>query len=248
MPALEKDLELHSGWRTASSFRWPASTRVGLARQVPPVADTVNPPAKTEFALQRTFDLALATVACLVSVVPALVIAVLVKLTSPGPVLFAQQRFGRNGQLFGVYKFRTMQDGTHLEVLGDEAARQAYCDNDFKLRPDDPRITKVGRLLRKTSLDELPQLVNVLRGQMSIVGIRPLLADEVALRPAYDQDLYRTMRPGMTGLWQVEGRSTVQKDDRLHLDRRYATEWSMWGDVMIAARTPFALLRVRHAH
>jgi exopolysaccharide production protein ExoY len=83
---------------------------------------------------------------------------------------------------------------------------------------------------------------------MSIVGIRPLLEEEVALRPPYDQQLYRTMRPGMTGLWQVEGRSTVQKTDRLHLDRRYVEEWSVWGDMKIAARTPFALLRIHHAH
>ncbi len=172
----------------------------------------------------------------------------MVKATSRGPVLFNQQRVGRNGELFTVYKFRSMRDGTHHEVLGDAVARQAYHDNDFKLPPDDPRITTIGRLLRKTSLDELPQLVNVLMGDMSIVGIRPLLADELALRPEYDQQLYRTMRPGMTGLWQVEGRSTVQKTDRLHLDRRYVEEWSVWGDVKIAVRTPLALLRIHHAH
>jgi lipopolysaccharide/colanic/teichoic acid biosynthesis glycosyltransferase len=163
-------------------------------------------------------------------------------------VIFKQARVGRNGELFEVYKFRTMRNGTHREVLDDAAARKAYRDNDFKLRPDDPRITAIGRLLRKTSLDELPQLVNVLRGNMSIVGVRPLLEEEVALRPDYDQQLYRTMRPGMTGLWQVEGRSTVQKEDRLHLDRRYIEDWSVLGDIKILARTPYALLRIHHAH
>lgn len=210
--------------------------------------DDVVPPTARALALQRAFDLTLAALGCLLFAIPVVVLALGVKLTSRGPVLFVQRRMGYGGDPFDLYKFRTMRDGTHREVLDDEAARQAYHDNDFKLPPDDPRITGIGRLLRKTSLDELPQLVNVLRGEMSIVGVRPLLAEEVAMRPSYDQALYRTKRPGMTGLWQVEGRSTVQKIDRLHLDRRYLEEWSVWGDVKIAARTPFAVLRISHAH
>ena len=210
--------------------------------------DAVVAPSARALVLQRAFDVTLAALGCLLFAIPVVVLALGVKLTSRGPVLFVQRRDGHGGDPFDVYKFRTMRDGTHREVLDDEAARQAYHDNDFKLPPDDPRITAIGRLLRKTSLDELPQLVNVLRGEMSIVGVRPLLAEEVAMRPAYDQALYRTKRPGMTGLWQVEGRSTVQKIDRLHLDRRYLEEWSVWGDVKIAARTPFAVLRISHAH
>ena len=205
-------------------------------------------PSRGQLALQRIFDVSTATVGLVLFVLPALFIAMSVKTTSSGPVLFKQQRVGRNGELFTVVKFRTMRDGTHREVLDNEAERQAYRNNDFKLRPDDPRITGIGRVLRKTSLDELPQLFNVLAGDMSIVGIRPLLNEELALRPAYDQQLYRSMRPGLTGLWQVEGRSTVQKGDRLHLDRRHVETWSVWGDVKLAARTPLALLRTGHAH
>ena len=184
----------------------------------------------------------------MVFAVPALLIAVVVRFASSGPVLFRQQRVGRNGELFSVLKFRSMRDGTHAEVVNCEIAKQAYRDNDFKLPPDDPRITLIGKILRKTSLDELPQLFNVIRGDMSIVGVRPLLAEEIALRPVRDRQLYGLMRPGMTGLWQVEGRSTVGKTERVALDRRYLEEWSLWTDVKIALRTPFALLRIHHAH
>jgi len=202
----------------------------------------------TDVVLQRVLDVVVATVAALLLIVPALIIALLVKTTSKGPVLFRQERVGVGGKLFNVWKFRTMADGTHAEVLADDELSQAYRDNDFKLSPNDPRITRIGRILRSTSLDEVPKLVNVLAGHMSIVGIRPLLAEELALRPVYDQDLYRRMRPGMTGLWQVEGRSTVQNADRLHLDRRYLEDWSVLDDVKIILRTPLALLRVAHAH
>jgi lipopolysaccharide/colanic/teichoic acid biosynthesis glycosyltransferase len=194
------------------------------------------------------FDIAVAVAAVMVFAIPALLIAIAVRVTSSGPIFFRHQRVGRNGQLFSVMKFRSMRDGTHAEVISCDVAKQAYRDNDFKLPPNDPRITSIGKILRKTSLDELPQLLNVIRGDMSIVGVRPLLAEEVALRPSYDQRLYELMRPGMTGLWQVEGRSTVGKTDRLALDRRYLEDWSLWADVKIALRTPYALLRIHHAH
>jgi lipopolysaccharide/colanic/teichoic acid biosynthesis glycosyltransferase len=106
----------------------------------------------------------------------------------------------------------------------------------------------VGRWLRRTSLDELPQLINVVLGTMSIVGVRPVEPQQLASWPDENQDLYKTLRPGMTGLWQVEGRSTVRSHDRLALDRSYLENWSVWADVKIAARTPFALLRIHHAH
>lgn len=208
---------------------------------------TVAGPSAAQLRLQRCFDIVVAVVGLVVAFVPALVFAVLIKSTSRGPVLYRQDRAKRGSGTFTVYKFRTMSDGTHQAVLADETARAAYRDNDYKLPPDDPRITKVGKFLRKTSLDELPQLLNVLRGQMSIVGVRPLLDEELAARPLADQALYRSMRPGMTGLWQVEGRSTIRSADRLRLDREYLEDWTFWGDVKIAIRTPFALLRVHRA-
>jgi lipopolysaccharide/colanic/teichoic acid biosynthesis glycosyltransferase len=209
---------------------------------------TVPHVGRGELAAQRAVDLVIATAACLVLAIPALIVAVVVKLTSSGPVLFAHRRVGRDGRTFEVYKFRSMRNGTDAEVLADPATHTAYLLNGFKLPADDPRITSVGRVLRRTSFDEVPQLVNVLRGDMSLVGVRPVLPEELAVRPSYDQALYRRLRPGMTGLWQVEGRSTVLDVDRLLLDRRYLEQWSFWGDLRILARTPRALLRISHAH
>lgn len=197
---------------------------------------------------RRVLDVLLSVVALIVLAIPSLVISALVKATSRGPVLFTQTRVGRSGETFTVLKFRTMEHGTHQAVLDDEADFEAYRSNDFKLAPDDERITSLGKFLRKSSLDELPQLVNVLRGDMSVVGIRPLLPDEVALRSDYDQELYRVLRPGMTGLWQVEGRSTVGKIDRIALDRRYVEDWSVGKDLWIIIRTPFAILKIGHTH
>jgi len=204
--------------------------------------------SRTKLAIQRLFDVAVAIVGALVALLPGLAIAATVKATSAGPAFFVQERVGRNSEVFRLVKFRTMREGTHLEVRDNAEMLAEYQANDFKLPADDPRITSIGRWLRRTSLDELPQLINVLRGEMSVVGVRPVLPDELALRPDYDQALYRTLRPGMTGLWQVEGRSSVQNDDRLHLDRRYLETWSLWGDAKILLRTPEALLRISHAH
>ncbi len=185
----------------------------------------------------------------LVVLSPLIVVAaVAVKVTSAGPVLYRQQRVGRGGKRFEVVKFRTMRVGTHEEVLADPTSRAAYESNGWKLERDDPRITRVGRWLRKSSLDELPQLLNVLVGDMSLVGVRPLLAEELERRPAYDQQLYSSMRPGMTGLWQVEGRSALDDVDRLELDRSYVERWSLLGDVVLLARTPVAVLQVSQAH
>ena len=222
---------------------------VDLSARVVDIGDATAPALSVwRLAVRRAFDLVIAAFTLVVAAIPMVIIAIAVKVTSSGPVLFSQERVGRNGRLFRVYKFRSMTDGTHDEVLACPDAHSAYVQNDFKLLPTDPRITPLGRFLRKTSLDELPQLLNVVKGDMSIVGIRPLVEVEVALRSPRDQELYRTLRPGLTGLWQVEGRSTVGKVERLELDRRYVETWSLWSDIVILLRTPFALLRIRHAH
>ena len=199
-------------------------------------------------ATRRAFDLLLAGVAFVFALLPCLVIVVLIKLTSRGAAIFEQERVGRNDEPFEILKFRTMRHGTHAEVLANESDRQAYEANSFKLPPDDPRITAIGRFLRKTSLDELPQMINVLRGDMSIVGIRPVERAELDQRPALDQVYYCSMRPGITGLWQVAGRSTVGTIDRLKLDRDYIENWSVWSDVVIIVRTPLALVQVHRTH
>jgi lipopolysaccharide/colanic/teichoic acid biosynthesis glycosyltransferase len=199
-------------------------------------------------AVSRAIDVVGA--AFLLAVLSPLILLVhaLVVLTSSGPVFFRQMRVGVGGKLFEVIKFRTMVDGTHLEVMANSQLRAAYEQNDFKLSPDDPRITRVGGFLRRTSLDELPQLVNILRGEMSLVGVRSLLANELALRSRRDQDLYALRRPGLTGLWQVEGRSAVGEVERLELDRGYLEDWSVLTDLRILSRTPRAVIGGSGAH
>jgi exopolysaccharide biosynthesis polyprenyl glycosylphosphotransferase len=167
-------------------------------------------------------------------------IALAVRLTSRGPVLFRQERVGRDGRTFSMLKFRSMVAGA------DRMAETLADDNDgngvlFK-RKDDPRVTPVGRFLRRYSLDELPQLYNVVRGQMSLVGPRPPLPSEVA---KYGSDMHRRflVKPGVTGLWQVSGRSDLSWDDSVRLDVRYVENWSLTFDLMILWKTVRAVLR-----
>jgi lipopolysaccharide/colanic/teichoic acid biosynthesis glycosyltransferase len=177
-----------------------------------------------------------------------LVIAVLVGVTSHGPAIFRQSRVGLGAESFEVLKFRTMANGTHAEVLDDPELRLLYEANDFKLPSDDPRITRFGRFLRRTSLDELPQFVNVLKGEMSLVGVRPIEYDQLALRSPYDQALYHNHRPALTGLWQVEGRSAYRDSHRVDLDRRCLEQWSVRSNLKILLRTPKAVLAGAGAH
>jgi lipopolysaccharide/colanic/teichoic acid biosynthesis glycosyltransferase len=160
-------------------------------------------------------------------------IALAIKLDSRGPVLYRQQRVGRDGRTFSMAKFRTMVDGADSQK---EALRHHNeADGLFKIA-DDPRITRVGRLLRRTSLDELPQLLNVLRGQMSLVGPRPLVPeDDERVQGWYRRRLHLT--PGMTGRWQVLGSARIPLQEMVKLDYLYAANWSLWLDVKIMLRT-----------
>jgi exopolysaccharide production protein ExoY len=198
--------------------------------------------------LSRVLDIAVGLALLTVCAPVIIVIAALVGVASRGPAIFRQSRVGLGAQSFEVLKFRTMANGTHAEVLNDPELRLLYETNDFKLPSDDPRITRVGRFLRRTSLDELPQLVNVLRGQMSLVGVRPLLPQELQIRSRHDRELYAHHRPGLTGLWQVAGRSTVGDTDRIELDRRYLEGWSVRSNVKILLLTPWAVLFGAGAH
>ena len=194
-------------------------------------------------AAKRALDITISLIALIILAPVMVILAIAVKRTSPGPVLFRQERVGQNGQPFDVLKFRSMHSGAHAELVRNPIDHRRYQENGFKLDADDPRITRVGRFIRTTSLDELPQLVNVLRGEMSLVGIRPLLTDELALRSDYDQACYRALKPGMTGLWQVSGRSSVGRTDRHALDRDYIETWTLEADLRVLLRTPIAVLR-----
>ena len=195
----------------------------------------LNPWAKR---LKRALDLFGAVVGGFFICPLLLTIAVLIKLDSPGPVLFGHRRLGARDKHFLCWKFRTMYvDAERMlnECLQEHPSLQAEWETNHKLR-DDPRVTRIGRFLRKTSLDELPQLWNVLRGEMSLAGPRPIVDAEVS---KYDKDyeLYRRIRPGMSGFWQVGGRSDIDYRTRVAMDAYYVRNWSVWLDIIILTRT-----------
>jgi exopolysaccharide biosynthesis polyprenyl glycosylphosphotransferase len=183
--------------------------------------------------MKRAMDIVGSSLA-LVALGPFMIaIAVAIRATSPGPVLFRQTRVGRNGRRFTMYKFRTMVDGA--DALKPRLAARNEADGLFKIA-DDPRITRVGRWLRCTSLDELPQLINVLRGEMSLVGPRPLVVDEdCKIQGRHRRRLDLT--PGMTGDWQILGSARIPLHEMVKIDYLYVANWSLWGDVKILART-----------
>ena len=194
---------------------------------------------------KRAFDFTIA-VAMLTVLAPVLaVIAVLIKREDGGPAIYTQQRVGKDGALFTIYKFRSM----YMDADARRAALLAEADSGkglFKMR-DDPRVTPIGRVIRKYSLDELPQLFNVLRGDMSLVGPRPALPEEVGI---YDDTERRRLvvTPGLSGLWQVSGRSDLAWEDGIRLDLYYVENWSMAADLVILWRTAKTVLFPRGAY
>ena len=197
-----------------------------------------------ERAWKRTMDVAISasTVALLLPFMA--LIALLIRLESPGPVIFTQDRVGKNGRIFRVLKFRTMVAGAHAH----EAKMTADCSGDprFVKIDCDPRVTRLGRILRKTSVDELPQLWNVLRGEMSLVGPRPSQPSEVE---HYEPDQFTRLlvKPGVTGMWQVSGRSDLCFEDAVKLDSAYVLEWSPLLDLKILLKTVAVVLQCRGA-
>lgn len=167
------------------------------------------------------------------------VIAISVALSSPGPIIFTQARVGKNGKIFRIYKFRTMYEGAE-EMMEELFEHRPDLKMEFEKSQklsNDPRVTPVGRILRKTSLDELPQLFNVLRGEMSLVGPRPVTLEEFGFRYHEVGEDYCLVKPGMTGLWQVSGRSETGYELRIRLDLWYIRNWSLWLDIVILMRT-----------
>ena len=190
--------------------------------------------------IRRLIDVTVASIALLLLAIPMLLIGILIRLTSQGPALFRQRRVGLGGRTFTMYKFRTMRDGVGDELLRELIAAELRGENpsvdgSYKLN-NDPRVTKIGAFLRKTSLDELPQLINVIRGDMALVGPRPCLEWEARMFPAEFRPRF-SVRPGMTGLWQVSGRSALSTLDMLQLDLAYVRSRSLVGDLSILART-----------
>jgi exopolysaccharide production protein ExoY len=200
-------------------------------------------------APKRLLDVTIALTALVLLFPLLIVVALVIRFTGGGPVIFAHQRVGFRGATFPCYKFRTMvqnADEVFARHLADNPAAAAEWRRRQKLR-DDPRVTTVGRLLRKTSIDELPQLFNVLRGEMSCVGPRPITPGELERYGDSARD-YLATRPGLTGLWQVAGRSTTEFSTRVAFDEHYVRHWTLLADVAILARTPVALLRIHEVH
>ncbi|HYH12460.1 MAG TPA: sugar transferase [Thermomicrobiales bacterium] len=195
--------------------------------------------------LKRSIDICVSAAVLVVAAIPMLVIAWLIKRDSPGPVLFRQTRVGKDGRLFTMLKFRCMVEDAEAQR---EALLRASGTTDVRLfkMPDDPRLTRIGKRLRRLSLDELPQFVQVLKGDMSLIGPRPPIPEEV--RQYEDWHLQRLLvKPGLTGLWQVNGRSHLSFDEMVRLDLYYAENWSPWLDTKILLRTIPAVLAGRGA-
>jgi len=195
--------------------------------------------------IKRCFDFIVGSVLLLFLSVPVAIICLLIRLDSPGPPIFSQYRIGRKGKHFKCYKFRSMfQDAEEkLQELihANENMRREW-EQGYKIK-DDPRITKIGKFLRMTSLDELPQLMNVLKGEMSLVGPRPVTQDEIVKYYKDTAELYFSVFPGITGLWQVSGRSDTSYDYRIALDSWYVRNWNLWLDIVILLKTVKVVLK-----
>lgn len=201
--------------------------------------------------LKRLMDILLATILGILFLPLCLLTALEIKLESPGPILAdTPSRVGRKGKLFKLYKFRSMIAGAHGLLRRDPRFRrlyQEYKKSSYKLR-EDPRVTRVGRFIRRHSIDEIPQLINVLKGEMSIVGPRPYYPDELGEqqeRYPHTQKLVEevlSVRPGITGAWQVSGRSEVNFDKRIVMDAEYVRRKSLLYDIMVILKSPWAMI------
>lgn len=226
---------------------FPAST---WRRPTPLLGTAVRRAFSMRYTIaKRTIDILLSSILIILFFPVMLAVAIAVAATSPGPIFFTQERLGRFGVPFRIIKFRSMYTKRHKDNVQAINEHHPHNDAAYPLNKEtpDPRITPVGRIIRKLSLDELPQLFNVLKGDMSLVGPRPIVEAEV---PLYGQHFayYDLFRPGITGLWQVSGRSDIGYERRVMFDRDYATQWSCVLDFIILTRTIPAVLMMRGAY
>ena len=205
--------------------------------------------SSVEFSLyevvKRLIDVVCSFLGVLVLSPLFIIIAIIIKMTSKGPVFFSQKRVGKNGKEFDMYKFRSMV--VNAEELKEKLAAQNEMSGPMFKMKDDPRVTKVGKFIRKTSIDELPQLLNVLKGDMSLVGPRPSLPKEVA---QFEDWMYRRLevKPGLTCYWQVSGRNNIDFEDWMKLDIKYVDERSTWIDIKLIFKTVGVLFGDKNAH
>ncbi|GGO06419.1 sugar transferase [Saccharibacillus kuerlensis] len=198
---------------------------------------------------KRSMDMVASLIGLILLSPVFLVLAILIKIEDPkGPIFFKQKRFGRNSNMFSIYKFRSMATNAEQRLKEDKALYEKYVANNYKLEQnEDPRITSIGRFLRKTSLDELPQLLNVLKGEMSLVGPRPIVAQELKEYKDRKDDLL-SVKPGVTGYWQVSGRSDVGYPERVDLELYYVYHRTIWLDIRILFATVVSVLLKKGAY
>ncbi len=240
MTSLEVGPDVAERGLSQERIRRAGTIRLG----VDPAAITIAAPSMTDRVMVRTLDLIVASIGLVLAAPLMLLVAAVVRCTSRGPVLFAATRMGRGHRTIKMWKFRTMVCDADAELnahlAADPNARREWARN-HKL-VDDPRLTRVGRLLRRSSLDELPQLVNVLRGEMSIIGPRPLTLDEYETYTTFASQI-ANVRGGLTGPWQVGGRNFLTFDERIPLDIAYVRNRSIGSDIGILFRTVAHLLK-----
>lgn len=233
MPSMEMQ-----GSSVAGAYVYPEPTSEPVSR-VTSIQMHIGPQRLFQYrVLKRAMDVFLILLASPILLPVMLAITVAIRMTSPGPVFFSHRRIRKHGMFFSMWKFRTMHVDSQ-QLLDDYLAANPEAHYEWrtthKLR-NDPRITPLGRFLRRTSLDELPQIWNVLEGTMSLVGPRPIVAAEVEKYGRFFAD-YCKVKPGLTGLWQVSGRSEVSYEERVQLDREYVRTWSLLNDATILVRT-----------
>jgi len=200
--------------------------------------------------IKRTFDILFSLLVILILLPLYIIIAILVKISSKGPIFYKHKRIGKDGKCIEIYKFRTMYENSE-EMLkkileSDENLRKEW-ETYYKLK-NDPRITPIGKLLRKFSLDELPQFFNVLKGDLSVVGPRPVVKDELERYYGDFKKFYLVVKPGITGLWQVSGRNNTTYEDRVKLDTIYVINWSLWLDIIIILKTLKVIIKKEGAY
>ena len=265
LSGLEMEVGPEQSTKIAISFhvfpdQWDREQRDWTADQrLYPDLNHKTPRKRLTLTIKRVMDFG-ASALILLTISPILAaIAVIIKLTSKGPVIFRQERLGQSGARFNCLKFRTMYANNdpkiHQEYIAQFIAGKegAAGQQDNGKKPiykitNDPRVTPIGRLLRKTSLDELPQFWNVLRGEMSLVGPRPPVPYEFEIYDTWHRRRVLELKPGITGLWQVSGRSSTSFDDMVRLDLRYCRSWSLWLDIKILLATPTAIFTGQGAY
>jgi exopolysaccharide production protein ExoY len=220
----------------------------GEAPAPAPDDEVALPPARPATSrAKRALDLAVVLAILPAVAVVGAVVTLLVATTSRGPILFSQERVGLGGRRFKMYKFRTMRPDAEGHLQQDSALWDEYVRNGYKIPAElDRRITRVGRFLRRSSLDELPQVLNVILGTMSLVGPRPIVPRELDNYGPH-RGAYLSVRPGITGAWQVNGRSNVTYPQRVEYDREYIESWTLGRDLSILVRTPKAVVTARGA-